>query len=375
MFTINHSPVMFGVGTSRMLGKVLRDRKVTRAMFVFDPAMGDLGYAGKIKEQLEKRGVPFAEFSDIHGEPTLEMVDASAKVARDFDADGVIALGGGSSMDVAKGTGLLLRERESKAADLVGMQAMMPHDFSCPVILMPTTAGTSSEVTYGWAVSDTAANVKTGGLKQGGNFAIVDPTFTVGLPPKITAQTGMDLLAHVTESFTNPAENWMADLISKEVIGRVFKYLPLVYEHGDNLEYRTQMSYSCTIAGYAFSNKGTHLGHTIADALSSAYHYPHGVGCCAGTPATIRYAAKKCPERLGIIAGIIGLADTSPESVLAAYRDLISRVGMKSMRELGVEQSVIDKLIDDIATSPRYGASTGLDVDAAIESIREEYGE
>lgn len=373
MFTINHSSATFGVGTTSMLGKVLKDKKVTRVMFVYDPAMGELGYADKVKEQLRKRNVPFTEFSDIHSEPTLEMMDAAGAVAREFGADGVVALGGGSAMDIAKGVGLLIREPGAGIRDFIGMKAMMPHDYSCPVILLPTTAGTSSEVTFGWAVSDVQVNVKTGGLKNSGNYAIVDPTYTVGLPAKITAQTGMDLLAHVTESFTNPAENWMADLISREVISLVFRYLPLAVEDGSNLEVRTKMSYACLLAGYAFSNKGTHLGHTVADALSSAYHYPHGVGCCAGTPATIRYAARKCPEKLAELAGVIGLKDDSPEAVLKAYQDLIKRIGMKSLKELGVEQTVIDQLAKDLSTSPRYGSGTGLDAQAAIDAIYEEY--
>lgn len=373
MFVINHSPATFGIGSVSMLGKLLKERKVKRVMFVCDPVMKELGHADKIIDQLKKRGMSVAEFSDIKGEPTLEMMDMAGNAAREFGADGVVGFGGGSSMDIAKAVGLLIKAPGSTIRDFEGVKALMPHDDSCPVILIPTTAGTSSEVTFGWAATDTEKNVKTGGLKNTGNYAIVDPTYTLGLPPKITAQTGLDLLAHVTESITNPPENLCADMISKEVISIVFQYLPLAVENGQDIEVRSKMSYACLLAGYAFSNKGTHLGHTVADALSSAYHYPHGVGCCAGTPVTIRFANKVCPEKLAVIAEAIGLEDKSFESVLKAYKELIKRIGLGSLKDICPDRKVLDDLAETLPTSPRFGPSTGLDANLAIDAIFEEY--
>lgn len=373
VFTINHSSIAtFGVGASEQVGQIAKQLGCTRVLFICDPVMVQLGHSAKIEENLKNAGVEVSLYSEINGEPTFDTMDVAGAAARAFRADGVVALGGGSSMDTAKAVGLMLKAPGSTTSDFSGMNAVKPHDVSCPVILMPTTAGTSSEVTFGFAVTDPKLNVKTGGLKTG-NRALVDPMYTMNLPAKLTAQTSMDMLAHVTESITNPAEDWMADMISEKVIGLVFKYLPIAIEKGDDLEARTQLSYACLIAGYAFSNKGTHLGHTVADAISSAYHYPHGVGCCAGLRVTLRYAAKKCPEKLAVIAKAIGLEDTSPQAVMDAYTDLIAKAGMKTLKELEVEQGVIDRLTAGIPTSPRFGPRTGLDAQAAVEALIEEF--
>ena len=360
-FTVNHEiKSVFGVGCSAQVGETARSLGIKRALLICDAALAQLGLAEKVTGPLREQGIAYKLYQDIRSEPASAQMNEIAALAREWQADGVIGLGGGSALDMAKGTGLLL-SNPGQIEEYIGVnRGKRPIAKVAPVILLPTTSGTSAEVTPVFVVSESASGKKTGAVYRG-SAALIDPEFMLGVPPFVTAFTGMDMLSHATESLTNPKPNPVSDLLDLEAIRLIFAYLPRAFANGADLEARTQLAYAGLLTGYAFADKGTHIGHSIADKISNKYHYNHGLGCAMGLMAAIRYGAYKCPEQLRRIARALELpAANDPndlvlgQAVVAAYVALRRQLGLKSIREAGVEPEYIDFIIKTTPEDVRF---------------------
>ena len=353
VFKIDTVPATFGPGASEQLGKIMKGYGCTRVMLVHDPIMGELGHADKLVKIMEAEGLAVGTFSDINSEPTDIMLEAAVKASREFNADGIVGFGGGSALDVSKCISIWTKNDVPLTAFTGGNNGVrFP---SLPLVLMATTAGTSSDFSNGFMFSETATGLKKAGM-QFANMALVDPTYTLSLPPKVTAATTIDMLAHVTEAYFNPGVNWYTDLTALEAIRIIFKNLPIVLKDGKNEDSRAALSFACCLAGASVSlGKFTHVGHGTADAISALRHLTHGIGCAAGLPVAIYYCVERWPEKVYAVAKAVGIetegldAETIGQKVITAYQELI---------EMGLTQPTfsaeeVEKIIELLLTSDR----------------------
>ena len=358
-------------------------RDVNRVFIVTDTSMVEFGFLSKITEELYARRnkVVIQLFCDVEPDPDITTVTKGAKMMDVFKPDTIIALGGGSVMDAAKGMWLFYEHPEVNFDDLKQkFMDIRKRAFKYPelgrktkLICIPTTSGTGSEVTPFAVISDKANNKKypLTDYSLTPTVAIVDPEFTTNLPPKSTAMTGLDVLTHAIEAYVSVMANDYTDGLCLKAIQLVFKYLPRAVKNGKNdLEAREKMHNAATIAGMAFANAFLGMTHSLAHKVGAQFHTVHGYTCAVLLPHVIRYNGK-VPEKLSVwpkythycadekyqeIAKLLGLKASTPEegveslakAVLKLCRDCDLDPNFKAM---GIaKQDLIDNL-DNIAVA------------------------
>jgi alcohol dehydrogenase class IV len=361
-FLVNHCvPALFGANSHQQTGAKLRELGCTKVIVIHDPVIGRLGIAQKVMDAITKAGIEVVEFGEVCEDPTSTVIDEAAAMAREAGVDGVVGVGGGSSMDAAKAVNVLLGNPGS-ICDYIGKnRGKKPLLPGCPLVLLPTTSGTSSEVTPNCVVTDMSAGGTKTACASRATFGIVDPTFMVAIPPKVTASTGIDMLAHVTESYIHDWPNWMSEIMGERVVELCFAYLPRAVADGSDMEARTMTAFACLVAGYVFGDSPTHLGHAIADQISNKFHYPHGLGCSLGLLIEVRYGVLTNPGKVRRLARFIGVADDPAESdgvvaerVYEAYAKLIRGVGLPNLKEAGVDEALLDFIIQVLPSTSRF---------------------
>ncbi|MBR0419513.1 MAG: bifunctional acetaldehyde-CoA/alcohol dehydrogenase [Erysipelotrichaceae bacterium] len=358
-------------------------RDVNRVFIVTDTSMVEFGFLSKITEELYARRnkVVIQLFCDVEPDPDITTVTKGAKMMDVFKPDTIIALGGGSVMDAAKGMWLFYEHPEVNFDDLKQkFMDIRKRAFKYPelgrktkLICIPTTSGTGSEVTPFAVISDKANNKKypLTDYSLTPTVAIVDPEFTTNLPPKSTAMTGLDVLTHAIEAYVSVMANDYTDGLCLKAIQLVFKYLPRAVKNGKNdLEAREKMHNAATIAGMAFANAFLGMTHSLAHKVGAQFHTVHGYTCAVLLPHVIRYNGK-VPEKLSVwpkythycadekyqeIAKLLGLKASTPEegveslakAVLKLCRDCDLDPNFKAM---GIaKEDLIDNL-DNIAVA------------------------
>ena len=377
-FTVNHSPRgIFGIGSHQKTGNVLMEYGCKKVLAVYDAVIGSLGIADKVIDNIEKAGIHVVRFGDVAAEPDSASVNIIGELGRREGVDGVVGIGGGSSLDSAKGANLML-SNPGPLEDYIGAnRGKKPIIKKYPLVLLPTTSGTSAEITPVFVVTETATGKKTGASNRG-DIAIVDPIFMENLPAKITASTGVDMLAHVTESLINPLPHWVTEMMDEEVIRMTFRYLPVAFHDGHNMEARSRLAYACMLAGYAMADKGTYLGHAIVDRITNKVHCPHGQACAAGVLVAVRYAALTCPEKLRPAARAIGISDSLSDEelgceVYAAYRNLAAELNQKTLHDFGLDETYIQEMCRNLPEDVRWKRAPMPEMANTLRAIREEY--
>ncbi|ACB85405.1 iron-containing alcohol dehydrogenase [Natranaerobius thermophilus] len=338
-------PVIFGNGASYRTGMKVKELGCDKVLLVFDQGIKNAGIADKIHDNLSKAGIQVITFDGVVSDPSDDVVEEGAKLARENKVQGVIGLGGGSSLDAAKAINILLTN-SSPVSQYYGINP--PMNKVKPLVLIPTTAGTGSEMTTVSMVSDTEKNLKMNILSPNclPTTAIVDPELTLRLPSQVTAETGIDTLSHAVESYLSNQSNYMTDLLNEQSIKLTFDNLPQAVKDENDLTARENMSFSSMIAGIAFSNSMVHLGHAIAHALGTAAKLSHGLGCALALPLTIEYLSQEVPERVKKIGDIMGLElDEGLSS-----EDLGQNVGDNIryfIRDLGLPGTIVEAGLDE----------------------------
>ena len=365
--------IFFEAGSIAYLEKM---PEITRAFIVTDPSMAQLGYVDKILYHLRKRmSYVHAEiFAEVEPDPSFTTIKKGVQAMNIFKPDVIIALGGGSAMDAAKGMWLFYEYPEAdveglklKFMDIRKRTYKFPKlGIKCKMVAIPTTSGTGSEVTSFAVISDKERNMKypLADYELTPDVAIVDPDLVMTLPKKITADTGMDVLTHALESYVSVMASDYTDGLSEKAIELVFKYLPIAYEDGSNKVAREKMHNASCIAGMSFTNAFLGVNHSIAHKLGGEFHIPHGKANAIILPYVIKYngtAPTKmvswpkyehycADERYANIARRLGLpASTNEEgvnSLVKAVIELNEKVGEeKSLKEFGIdEQEFLAKL-------------------------------
>ena len=335
-------------------------KEMKKALIVTDRSMVELGYVKKVTDQLQLRSpeVQYQLFCDVEPDPSIQTVQKGVALMRSFEPDTIIALGGGSSMDAAKGIWLFYEHPEVNFNDLKQkFMDIRKRAFQYPelgkkakLVCIPTTSGTGSEVTPFAVISDKVENKKypLADYSLTPTVAIIDPALTMTLPKSITADTGMDVLTHATEAFVSTLANDYTDGLAIQAIKMVFKYLERSYKNGPNdPEAREKMHNASALAGMAFANAFLGMNHSMAHKIGGQFHVPHGRANAILLPYTIRYNGTK-PQKLSTwskynyycadekyceLARILGLPASTVEEGVESYAkacgELAKKVGIK----------------------------------------------
>ena len=369
--------IYFEAGSISYLEKM---PEITKAFIVTDESMVKLGYVDKILYYLRKRTdyVHSEIFADVEPDPSFETIKRGVAAMNSFQPDVIIALGGGSAIDAAKGMWLFY---EHPDADVEGMKLkfmdIRKRTYKFPklgvkskMVAIPTTSGTGSEVTSFAVISDKEKNMKypLADYELTPDVAIIDPDLVMTLPKSITADTGMDVLTHAIEAYVSNMASDYTDGLSEKAVELVFNNLKEAYEHGDNKQAREKMHNASCIAGMAFTNAFLGLNHSIAHKLGGEFHIPHGKANAIILPYVIKYNSTKptkfvsFPKYEYFIADIkyanlarkLGLkADTTEEgvnSLIKAVQELNEGINEpKSLQEAGIDEKEFLAKLDDLS--------------------------
>lgn len=305
--------LLFGQGTVENLAFECALNRWESALIVTDEGVYKAGLTQPIETQLRDTAVRYEIYTGVVPNPTIESIEAAVPQAQDKDV--IIAVGGGSVMDSAKLINAI-RTHGGRVRDYEGTDTVPA---PCrPLVAIPTTAGTGSEVTFIAMFTDSAKHQKMPVLSRylAPHLAIVDPEMTRTLPPAATAQTGLDALTHAIEAIVDLQANAFSDLLAFEAIRLITRYLPRAVARGaEDIEARGAMAFAATLAGAAFNNSMVGLAHAMAHAIGGLYDLPHGLCCALALPVAMRFNLESRRERFEEIAQVMGYASVESEAV------------------------------------------------------------
>jgi alcohol dehydrogenase len=354
-YDINTPPILrFGAGTVDSIGELLATLGSSRPLVVTDAFLVSVGIADRVTDALRATGTEPAVFDGTIPDPTTDSLEAGVAAIRAHDADSLVALGGGSPIDTAKALSVLAVRggtmRELKA----------PFQFTgpaLPVIAVPTTAGTGSEVTQFTIITDSETNEKM--LCAGPGYlakaAIVDYELTVSMPPRLTADTGIDALTHAIEAYVSRKANPVSDTYALAAIGRIGAFLRRAYRDGADTEARDEMMTAATLAGMAFSNASVALVHGMSRPLGAHFGVAHGMANAMLFPEITAFSVEHATERYATCARTLGVASATDGDVEAAaalvaeLRALAVELEVPTPATRGVERADWDALVPVMA--------------------------
>lgn len=331
--------IRFGFGVSALAGAETRALGAARALVVTDPGVRGAGLLDGVLASLSTAGIEHAIFDQVSGNPRDHECVAAAELGRAVGAQAVVAVGGGSPMDTAK-TAAALLTNGGTPQDWEA-PALLEHD-PLPIVAIPTTSGTGSEVTFYAVVTDTARKFKMSLLdtRIAPRVALVDPDLTMTMPPSVTASTGMDALTHAVESYTGNLANPIADALAKEAIRLVALHLETAVNDGHNRDARSGMMMASLLAGMAFGNTDVAAVHCLAEAIGGRYDTPHGVANSVFLPHVFAHNAEAFPARHAEVAAALGIDIGDMPDEIAAWKatefisNLARAVGIPAFRDL-----------------------------------------
>lgn len=365
---VSAGEILFGKGCLGHLPKVLRTRvKATKPLVISDPGVVAAGLLEPVYESLNQDRIPFERFEETEQEPSLSNVLACVEGNKDKGCDCVVAIGGGSVIDLGKAVAVVLKYG-GNIRDYFGQEAVPGEPL--PIVASPTTAGTGSEVTAGAILSDvendTKVGIRSNWLRP--RVALDDPESTYGCPKVVTANAGFDVLAHAVESFTMAESTWMpkgtvifhgsnpiSESLAVSAIELTGRFLSIVVHQGNNREAREHMMMASLLAGLAFSNSGVTDTHMITYPVGTRTHAPHGALLAPLLPVVLEYNLPTRKAKLARVARLLGENTnglSEREAALKgieAIRTLIKEIQLPTtLRELGLNKADIPTMADQI---------------------------
>jgi len=350
-----------------------------RAFIVTDAHIAHLGYVDIVGEKLATAGLQYQVFAEVEPDPSLETVRRGAELMRQYQPDWIIGLGGGSSMDAAKAMWVLYEHPEMVPNEINPIVPMKLRQ-KARLITIPTTSGTGAEATWGIVLTDTAEQRKLalGSRENIADMAIVDPVFVAGLPPQITADTGMDALTHAVEGNTGAWHNDFCDGLCLKAIQLVFDYLPRAVADGKDKEARERMHNAATIAGLGFGNSMAAMAHAMGHSIGAVFHTPHGRAVGLVLPYTIEFTGEAMAERYADIARLVGTACASsqdgPRLLAQTIRALARSIGQPlSLQEMGISaeqfEAALPKLVENAESDATLVVSARIPDSAEVQRL------
>ncbi len=348
MWFFTSPQIVFGEGALSYLEQ-LHGR---RAFIVTDEMMAKFGYVDIVREHLNQVDIESRAFEECEPEPSLETVERGAALMREYAPDLVIGLGGGSAMDAAKAMWALYERPD------ISLEGISPLEYfgfgqKAKLVLISTTSGTGSEVTWASVLTDTREHRKLGlGSRElVASVAIVDPIFASKMPPRLTADTGLDVLTHAIEGYNATWHNDFADGMCLKAVDLVFKYLPRAYASGDDEEAREKMHNAAALGGLGFINSMATLAHAMGHTFGSLFRIPHGRAVSTFLPYTMEFAANGGNHRYDELARFLGLPSQNAKEgaacLVQAVFDLEKKIeSPTSLGEMKVERAAFAGAMD-----------------------------
>ncbi|WP_312198756.1 iron-containing alcohol dehydrogenase [Stutzerimonas balearica] len=353
-----------GAGASGQLARVLQELGCSRPLIVTDRMMVELGYVARIAGQLEEAGIASQCFADTLPEPTAASIRAGVEMVRQGDFDSIVALGGGSPIDSAKAIGIL-GKFGGEMRDY-----RFPRDVSeagLPLIAIPTTAGTGSEATRFTIITDETSDEKM--LCAGLGFmpiaALIDYELTLSLPPRVTADTGIDALTHAIEAYVSRKASLYSDSQALEAMRLLAPNLRAAFHEPGNRAAREAMMLGATLAGIAFSNASVALVHGMSRPIGAFFHVPHGLSNAMLLPAITAFSIPAAPERYADCARAMGVAaqtdsvEVANDKLLAELRAINQELKVPSPEQFGIARERFFELRATMAKQALASGSPG----------------
>ena len=352
----------FGKGAREELAPEIKNRGFKKAFVVTDKSLAECGVINKVTDVLEKAGIPFEVYSEVKPNPTIKNVTDGIEACKKSGADVIVAVGGGSSIDTAKGISIVMTNPDR--ADIVSLNgASNTVNRGMPVIALPTTSGTAAEVTINYVITDEEREVKMVCVDPHDIpiMAIVDSDLMATMPKSLASATGMDALTHAVEGYITKAHNTMSDMFHMKAIKLIFKYLPSAVNEKDE-EAIEMMGLAQYIAGMGFSNVGLGIVHSMAHQLGAVYDTPHGLANAILLPTVMRFNGEDpaTAQRFREILCEIGRPDATnlnDQDVINTFVWMISElsksVGItQRVRDVGAKEEDFEMLADKAMQDP-----------------------
>lgn len=352
----------FGPGARKELPEVLNRLGGKKVFVVTDKGLLKFGVAKMVTDVMDEAGIPYEIFSEVKPNPTVTNVKDGLKAFKESKANVIVAIGGGSAMDTAKGIGIVANNPEF--GDIVSLEGCAPTKHkSVLIVALPTTAGTAAETTINYVIIDEDKQKKMVCVDPNDipAVAIIDAELMYSLPKGLTAATGMDALTHAIEGYITKGAWEMSDMFELEAIRMISKYLPVAVEEPTNADARNGMAVAQYIAGMAFSNVGLGLVHGMAHPMGSLFDVPHGVANALLLPTIMEFNMPACLNKYPEIAKAMGIdvsgmtKEQASQAACDAVKDLAIKVGIpQHLSELGITAEDIPALaqqaLEDVCT-------------------------
>ncbi len=358
-FVLNETSY-FGKGARQELPEEIKQRGFSKVLVVTDKVLFDVGVTSKVTEVLDKAQIEYTVYSEVKPNPTIKNVLDGVEKCKEFKADVIVAVGGGSSIDTAKGISILMTNQDRM--DVVSLNGVSnTKNKGLPLIALPTTSGTAAEVTINYVITDEERKVKMVCVDPHDIpiLAIVDSDLMASMPKSIAAATGMDALTHAIEGYITKAHNTMSDMFHMKAIELIFENLPAAVNEKDEKAIEN-MGLAQYIAGMGFSNVGLGIVHSMAHQLGAVYDTPHGIANAILLPTVMRFNGTVCADRFREILINIGRPDAkhlNDQDVINTFvwmiEELSKKVGITTrVKDTGCKEEDLSMLADKAMEDP-----------------------
>lgn len=336
-----YSPIKIvtGVGESQKLNKWVELYHASLVLVIVDGVVAKTDAFLAMTESMKEQGISFDIFSDTIPEPPMELIDNLAAQVREKAYDLVIAVGGGSPMDTAKAV-CMLKNNEGRIKEYLFGGSRTPKYPSVPLICIPTTAGSGSEVSCASVIEDTEEHIKLSCTHPNlyAKVAILDPLMQKGMPASVTAGTGMDAMTHAIESYTSKNSSVFTEMYARKAIAIIAKHLPIAVKEPENLESRMMMAQASTMAAITMANGGLGAVHGISQSMGGVAHTPHGITNAILLPKVMKYNYKGDMEKFADIAALLGVdtSEMTTEEAAQAAGEKIAEINA----EIGIPDNI-----------------------------------
>ena len=371
--------VYLGKDARSCLPNEIKSRNFKKVFLVSDGSIFKSGVLKKVTDVLESANIKYVEYLEVKPNPTVQNVKDGVKALKKSKADVIIAVGGGSVIDTAKAIAIIATNKDF--SDVVSLDGNANTKNKCfPLIAMPTTAGTAAEVTINYVITDTDRKKKMVCVDPHDIpiMAVVDAELMATMPPSLTASTGMDALTHAMESLITKGATQFSDMFAMEAIRTIHKYLPIAYEHGDNLEAREKMAFAQYVVGMGFSNVGLGIVHSMAHPLGGRFDIAHGVANALLLATVMKYNAESPSKpKFRLIAECFGFDtkklndDDCVKKVVSEVKKMSKKLNIpQTLTELGIKESDLDALSQDAYNDICTGGNPR---ETSVEDIKKLY--
>jgi len=330
----------FGKGAREVLAEEIKKRGFKKVFLVSDKALIEAGVTAKVEDVLKTAAIEYSLYSEIKPNPTIKNVTDGVAACKESGADVIVAVGGGSSIDTAKGISIVMTN--PSRSDIKSLNGLSnTENKGMPIIALPTTAGTAAEVTINYVITDEEREIKMVCVDPNDIpvLAIVDAELMASMPKSLAAATGMDALTHAVEGYITKGANDMSDMFHMKAIQMIFRYLPAAVNEKDEVAIE-KMGMAQYIAGMGFSNVGLGIVHSMAHQLGAVYDTPHGIANSILLPTVMKFNGEVCYERFReILKGLeVEAENLSKEEVIDTFVEMIKELSAK----VGITESIAD---------------------------------